>query len=103
MKDFAHPRNGSEAGAGRRNPKSGRFNIHVCREGSFPGSGHAAKPTHVVLAVLTSAIWGGAFVAIEIGLESFSPPQLTALRFHHVVPAEQAEAHYELETNSSPA
>lgn len=39
------------------------------------------KPTHVVLATLTAAIWGGAFVAIEIGLESFSPPQLTALRF----------------------
>lgn len=39
------------------------------------------KPAHVALAVLCAAIWGGAFVAIEVGLESFSPPQLTALRF----------------------
>lgn len=33
------------------------------------------------LAALTSIIWGLAFVAIKIGLESFSPSQLTALRF----------------------
>jgi O-acetylserine/cysteine efflux transporter len=39
------------------------------------------RPRHAALAILTSAIWGGAFVAIEIGLQSFSPPQLTALRF----------------------
>lgn len=33
------------------------------------------------LAVLTSVIWGLTFVASKIGLESFSAPQLTALRF----------------------
>lgn len=36
---------------------------------------------HMLLAALVSAIWGLAFVAIKIGLESFSPSQLTALRF----------------------
>jgi O-acetylserine/cysteine efflux transporter len=39
------------------------------------------KPADAVLAVLTSVIWGLAFVATKIALESFSPPQLTALRF----------------------
>jgi len=33
------------------------------------------------LAVLTSVIWGFAFVTYKFGLESFSAPQLTALRF----------------------
>jgi O-acetylserine/cysteine efflux transporter len=39
------------------------------------------KPVHVTLAALVAVIWGFAFVATKIGLESFSPPQLTALRF----------------------
>ena len=39
------------------------------------------KPADVSLAVLTSIIWGFAFVATKVALESFSPPQLTALRF----------------------
>jgi O-acetylserine/cysteine efflux transporter len=39
------------------------------------------KPADAVLAVLTSVIWGLAFVATKLALESFSPPQLTALRF----------------------
>jgi len=39
------------------------------------------KPADVALAVLTSVIWGIAFIATKIALESFSPPQLTALRF----------------------
>ena len=39
------------------------------------------KAAHVALAVLVALIWGFAFVAIKIGLESFSPPQLTAMRF----------------------
>lgn len=39
------------------------------------------KPIHLVLAVLVAIIWGFAFVATKVGLESFSPPQLTALRF----------------------
>ena len=38
-------------------------------------------PFHVFLAVLVAVIWGIAFVATKLGLESFSPPQLTALRF----------------------
>jgi O-acetylserine/cysteine efflux transporter len=33
------------------------------------------------LAVLTSVIWGFAFVTYKFGLESFSAPQLTAIRF----------------------
>ncbi len=39
------------------------------------------KAAHVMLAVLVAAIWGLAFVATKLGLDSFSPPQLTALRF----------------------
>jgi O-acetylserine/cysteine efflux transporter len=35
----------------------------------------------MALAVLTSVIWGLAFGATTLGLESFSAPQLTALRF----------------------
>ncbi|WP_315836696.1 EamA family transporter [Bradyrhizobium prioriisuperbiae] len=38
-------------------------------------------PRHMILAALTSLIWGFAFVATKWGLESFSAPQLTALRF----------------------
>lgn len=38
-------------------------------------------PVHIFLAVLVAVIWGIAFVATKIGLESFSPPQLTTLRF----------------------
>jgi O-acetylserine/cysteine efflux transporter len=33
------------------------------------------------LAALTSVIWGLAFVATKVGLEGFSAPELTALRF----------------------
>ncbi len=39
------------------------------------------KPLDVALAVITVVLWGFAFPAIKIGLESFSPSQLTALRF----------------------
>jgi O-acetylserine/cysteine efflux transporter len=35
----------------------------------------------MVLAALTSVAWGLAFVAVKFGLESFSAPQLTAVRF----------------------
>ena len=35
----------------------------------------------MALAALTSIIWGFAFVVIKLGLESFSAPQLTAVRF----------------------
>ena len=35
----------------------------------------------MALAALTSVIWGLAFVAVKLGLESFSAPQLTAIRF----------------------
>jgi O-acetylserine/cysteine efflux transporter len=35
----------------------------------------------LALAVLVAVIWGLAFVATRIGLDSFSPSQLTALRF----------------------
>ncbi len=39
------------------------------------------KPAHIVFAVITAVLWGLAFPAMKIGLESFSPSQLTALRF----------------------
>jgi len=35
----------------------------------------------MALATLVSIIWGLAFVAIKYGLDSFSPPQLTIIRF----------------------
>jgi O-acetylserine/cysteine efflux transporter len=36
---------------------------------------------HAALASLVAVLWGLAFVATRIGLDSFSPPQLAALRF----------------------
>ena len=39
------------------------------------------KPRHVAAAVLVAVIWGIAFVVSKIGLQEFSAPQLTALRF----------------------
>lgn len=39
------------------------------------------RPFHMLLAVLVAVIWGVALVVSKIGLESFTPPQLTALRF----------------------
>src|SRR3989442_9590707 len=39
------------------------------------------RPADVALAVLVAVIWGFAFVATRVGLDSFSPPQLAALRF----------------------
>jgi O-acetylserine/cysteine efflux transporter len=39
------------------------------------------RPRDMALACLVSVVWGLAFVAIPFGLKSFSPPQLTALRF----------------------
>ncbi|HEV8529843.1 MAG TPA: EamA family transporter [Methylomirabilota bacterium] len=38
-------------------------------------------PADVFLAVLVVVIWGVAFIATKIGLASFSPPELAALRF----------------------
>lgn len=39
------------------------------------------RPLHMVLAALTSVIWGLGFVAVKFALESLSAPQLTAVRF----------------------
>ncbi|SHI23193.1 EamA family transporter [Pollutimonas bauzanensis] len=39
------------------------------------------KPFHIFLAICVATIWGLAYVATKIALGSFSPPQLTALRF----------------------
>ena len=39
------------------------------------------KPIHIFLATSVAVIWGLAYVATKIALGSFSPPQLTALRF----------------------
>jgi O-acetylserine/cysteine efflux transporter len=41
----------------------------------------SVRPRDVVLAVVVAVLWGLAFVATRVGLDSFSPPQLTALRF----------------------
>ena len=38
-------------------------------------------PVDVALAVLTAVLWGFAFVATRIGLDSFTPAQLVTLRF----------------------
>jgi O-acetylserine/cysteine efflux transporter len=42
---------------------------------------NSMKPLHIGLAVLVAVIWGIAFVVSKVGLENFTPPQLTALRF----------------------
>ncbi|MBV8850975.1 MAG: EamA family transporter [Methylobacteriaceae bacterium] len=39
------------------------------------------KASDITLAVSTSIIWGLAFIAMRFGLDSFSPAQLTVLRF----------------------
>jgi len=39
------------------------------------------KPRDILLAILTSTIWGLGFAVSKIGVESFSGAQLTALRF----------------------
>ncbi|HKB23829.1 MAG TPA: EamA family transporter [Methylomirabilota bacterium] len=39
------------------------------------------RPFDVALAVLVAVVWGLAFVATKLALQSFSPPELTALRF----------------------
>jgi O-acetylserine/cysteine efflux transporter len=44
-------------------------------------TGGAMTTRGMVLAALTSIVWGFGFVAGKVGLESFSAPQLTAVRF----------------------
>lgn len=39
------------------------------------------SPAHVAIALLVATTWGIAFVATEIALYSFSPPQLVLIRF----------------------
>jgi O-acetylserine/cysteine efflux transporter len=39
------------------------------------------KPLHIALAIMVAVIWGIAFVVSRIGLDVYSAPQLTALRF----------------------
>jgi O-acetylserine/cysteine efflux transporter len=41
----------------------------------------SVRPRDVVLAVVVAVLWGVAFVATRLGLDDFSPSQLTALRF----------------------
>src|SRR5262249_19127288 len=43
--------------------------------------GGAMRPRDMVLAALTSIIWGFAFVVYRFGLDGFSPAQMAALRF----------------------
>jgi len=47
----------------------------------FKGERVRLRIRHIVLAVVVAVLWGVAFVATRIGLDSFSPPQLTVLRF----------------------
>jgi O-acetylserine/cysteine efflux transporter len=50
-----------------------------------PPHGRAVSPTmtplHIASGVIVAAIWGLAFVATRLGLDSFSPPQLAGFRF----------------------
>jgi len=39
------------------------------------------KPAHILQALLVVLLWGLAFIATRLGLDTFTPPQLTALRF----------------------
>jgi O-acetylserine/cysteine efflux transporter len=39
------------------------------------------RPRDIALAILISIVWGCAFIATKFGLQSFTPSQLTALRF----------------------
>ncbi|MBN9051180.1 MAG: EamA family transporter [Rhizobiales bacterium] len=39
------------------------------------------KASDIALAILTSVIWGVSFIATRYGVDSFTPAQLTALRF----------------------
>jgi O-acetylserine/cysteine efflux transporter len=41
----------------------------------------SVRPLDVALAVVVAVVWGAAFVATRIGLDSFTPPQLIVLRF----------------------
>ena len=50
-------------------------------DGSIGTDQTTMKPVHVALAVLVAVIWGIAFVVSKVGLQSFTPPELTALRF----------------------
>lgn len=57
-----------------------------CGRASAAGAPERATPTRlakadVALGILVAAIWGVAFVATRLGLDSFSPAQLAALRF----------------------
>ena len=38
-------------------------------------------PRDMILAAVSSIVWGLAFVAMKFALDSFTPAQLTALRF----------------------
>ena len=61
-----------------------RWQAHVGltqRHQSEADSMRAMGLRDMVLAALTSVIWGFGFVAVKFGLESFSAPQLTAVRF----------------------
>src|SRR5262249_5563434 len=58
---------GGGAGGDRRLPRRDRCALITVRD--------------VLLATLVAVLWGAAFVATRIGLDSFSPPQLAALRF----------------------
>src|SRR5215470_12626074 len=42
---------------------------------------HRMRPLDVALAILVVTIWGVAFVVSKVGVETFTPAQLTALRF----------------------
>lgn len=45
------------------------------------GDPRRMRPSHVLLAVLVTAVWGVNFVVIEIGLDRFPPLLFSALRF----------------------
>jgi len=53
-----------------------------CAVGSFAvHRHHLVKIRHIFLALFVTAVWGGNFVVIRVGLNSFPPILLAALRF----------------------
>ena len=48
---------------------------------SEAGDPRRMRPSHVLLAVLVTAVWGVNFTVIEVGLDHFPPLLFSALRF----------------------
>ena len=47
---------------------------------NLPGVG-SIDPTTILIALITVAIWGSAFVGIRVGIKAYSPGSLALLRY----------------------